>query len=205
MTYWLGWLFLKCIGWSVGKGPPDLKKFIIIGYPHTSNWDLPIMLAYSFVYRIKVHWMGKKSLFRWPFGGFMRWIGGIPIDRSAHHNVVDQMVDVFHQSDSLIVCIPVEGTRKRVEYWKSGFYYIGLKGKIPIALAYLDYGRKQGGFGPTIEVTGDVEADMKQFAAFYEGIKALYPECASPVRLRPREEGTGQTELSRAVGKKESA
>ncbi|MBN1344365.1 MAG: lysophospholipid acyltransferase family protein [Phycisphaerae bacterium] len=178
---------LKAIGWHLGKGPPDIKKFVLIGAPHTSNWDFPIVLSLAFRFRVKVFWMGKDSLFRWPIGWFFYWLGGIPIDRSKRMNTVEQTIEVFNENEELVIVIPPEATRKKVQYWKSGFYWIARGAKIPVVLGYLDYERKEGGFGPAMMMSDDVEADLKRMWGFYANIPAKHPKRVSPAVFRPQE------------------
>ncbi|MFH1084094.1 MAG: lysophospholipid acyltransferase family protein [Pseudomonadota bacterium] len=167
---WTGLIFLKMLGWRVEGEIPDIKKFVIIAAPHTSNWDFPITLAITFALKIKIYWMGKSVMFRWPFGAVCRWLGGIPIERSRSHNVVEQSVQAFKKWDRLIMIIPPEGTRKRVSYWKTGFYHIASGANVPVVLGFLDYRRKAGGIGSTFYPTGRIEEDMQEIRAFYAAI-----------------------------------
>ena len=144
---WIGSIFLKILGWRIEGEVPDIKKFVIIAAPHTTNWDFPITLAGTFVLKIKIYWMGKAAIFRWPFGAVCRWLGGIPIERSQSKNVVEQTVNAFNEMDNLIMIIPPEGSRKKVSYWKIGFYHIAKGANVPIVLGFLDYRRKVGGIG----------------------------------------------------------
>src|SRR5512137_1840984 len=102
----MGLIFLKMLGWRVEGEIPDIKKFVIIAAPHTSNWDFPISLAIAFALKVKIYWMGKAAMFRWPFGIACRWLGGIPIDRKQSHNMVEQCVRSFKERDELIMLIP---------------------------------------------------------------------------------------------------
>lgn len=167
---WLGLVFLKIMGWRVEGKIPAINKFVIIAAPHTSNWDFPITLAVAFVLRMKIYWMGKAAMFRWPFAAALRWLGGIPIDRSQSHNVVEQSIQAFQKLERLIMVVPPEGTRKKVSYWKTGFYHIARGANVPIVLGFLDYKRKAGGIGPTFYPTGLLEEDMKRIQAFYTTI-----------------------------------
>ncbi len=171
--------WLKLFGWKIEGEFPEEKKFVLIAAPHTSNWDMPYMLFYAFYYRAKVYWMGKQSIFRWPFGTICRWMGGIPIDRAKSNNVVENTVEQFNKKDRLVIVIPPTGTRKKVLKWKTGFYYIALLAKVPIALGFLDYKKKVGGFGPLFYPTGDIEADMIEISKFYQGISGKHPEHSS--------------------------
>lgn len=169
-------LYLKIIGWRKVGNLPDIPQYVIIVAPHTSNWDFPIGLAFAFALKIRGYWLGKDSLFRWPFRGFFRWLGGIPIDRSKSSDVVAQMVQIFRERARLTMVLAPEGTRKKVSYWKSGFYHIARGANVPIVLAFLDYFRKAGGIGPVFKPTGDIEADMEFIRAFYKTVTGKYPE-----------------------------
>lgn len=167
---------LKLSGWKVEGVLPATPKFVLIAAPHTSNWDMPLMLFYAFYFRAKVYWMGKEKIFKKPFGTVCRWMGGIPIDRSKANNMVENSVKQFNQKEALIMVIPPTGTRKNVLKWKTGFYYIALQAKVPIALGFLDYKKKTGGFGPLFYPTGDIKTDMGKIMSFYKGISGKYPE-----------------------------
>lgn len=169
-------LFLKMIGWRKEGSLPDIPKYVVILAPHTSNWDFPIGLAMIFALKLRGYWLGKDGLFRWPFHGFFRWLGGIPLDRSRSSDVVAQMVQLFKERAKLTMVLAPEGTRKKVTYWKSGFYHIARGANVPIVLAFLDYLRKAGGIGPVFNPTGDIEADMEYIRAFYAAMTGKHPE-----------------------------
>ena len=164
-------LFLWITGWKVVGAVPKDKKFVMIAAPHTSNWDLPYMLAICFVLKARPYWMGKEQIFKFPFKGLMKWTGGIPIDRSKTNNVVDATAEIMRNSDELIVTIPPEGTRSKVKYWKSGFYHIANLSEVPIVMGFLDYKKKEGGIGEMIQPTGNLEEDMVKIKAFYQPIR----------------------------------
>ena len=146
--------------------------------------------------------MGKHTLFKPPFGWFMRWMGGVAVDRRANHNVVDQMAKELRERESLILAVPAEGTRKYVDYWKSGFYYIAQQAGVPIILGFLDYEKKVGGFGPALMPSGDIRADMDKIREFYKDIKGKRPEYFGRIRLRAEEEGgEGEKGSGKAVEK----
>jgi len=183
---------LPLIGWRVEGELPDAPKFVLVVAPHTSNWDVPIGLLCAYGLGLLFPWpygfMVKAPVFRWPLvGPLMRWLGGIPIDRSAAHNLVEQMVDAFQRRECLMLAITPEGTRKRTAYWKSGFYHIALAARVPIVLAYLDYGRKVGGLGPTLWPSGDMDADLEIIRNFYAGVTAKFPHQFGEVRFKERE------------------
>jgi 1-acyl-sn-glycerol-3-phosphate acyltransferase len=173
---WLSIFLLKISGWRTVGTLPDIPKFVMLAAPHTSNWDFPIMMFIAFKLKGKLYWMGKDAIFRQPFAGLFKWLGGIPINRSRSNNVVGQMVANFRKTERLILMIPPSGTRKRVKKWRSGFYHIASGANVPVVLGFLDFKRKTGGVGPVVALTADMEKDMKGIRAFYAGIEGKYPE-----------------------------
>jgi 1-acyl-sn-glycerol-3-phosphate acyltransferase len=172
----LGLLFLKIGGWRREGRPPDVPRYVLIAAPHTSNWDFPLTLALVFSYNLKICWMGKASLFRWPMHGFLHWLGGIPVDRSRAGSVVAQSIQSFRERSKLIMVISPEGTRAKVAGWKTGFYRIAAGAGVPIAIGFLDYVRKAGGFIDLFHPTGDMESDMEKIRGFYAGVTGKFPE-----------------------------
>ena len=172
----VSWLFLKLIGWKLEGRPPTEPKYVLIAVPHTTNWDFPITLAMAFVFDFEIFWMGKDSLFKGWKGPVMRWMGGIAIDRSSSNNVVEQTIEAFNNNDRLVVTIPPEGTRSKVDKWKTGFYYIAVGAKVPVGMGYLDYKRKVGGFKPTFYPTGDADKDIAEMRKMYAGISGKFSD-----------------------------
>jgi len=166
-------LLLKLLGWKSRGEPLDYQRCVLIGAPHTSNWDFPLMLMVVLKLKLRVFWMGKHTLFPFPFGWFMKWLGGIPINRSASHNVVNETVRQYAENDQLIVLIPPEGTRNKVAKWKTGFYHIANLAKVPILLGYVDASIKEAGFADFYEPSGDVDKDMEEILAFYANKQGL--------------------------------
>ena len=183
-----GRLYLRLIGWKADGELPSEPRFILIAAPHTSNWDLPHMLFLSFVYGVRINWFAKHTIFRRPYGWFFRMLGGVSVDRRSPQGLVEQMADELRRRDRMILAVPPEGTRSYREYWKSGFYYIAHHAGVPIALGFLDYGGKRGGFGPLVHTTGDVQADMDKIRAFYADKVGKRPELHSRILLRTEEE-----------------
>jgi len=165
--------YLWLAGWKVQGGlPSNAQKSVFIAAPHTSNWDLPYTLMVAFVLRLNIQWMGKASIFRFPFGGLMRWLGGIAVDRSRSHNLVAASAHALETARTAFqLIVPPEGTRAKTRYWKTGFYYIALAAKVPIVMAYMDYSRKISGLGPVLHPSGDLDADMATIKAFYAPFK----------------------------------
>lgn len=173
---WLAIGLLKLLGWRTRGEPIAHQRFVLIGAPHTSNWDFPLMLLVVLKLRLRVFWMGKHTLFPFPFAGLMKWLGGIPINRDAPHNVVGQTVQKYQENDELVVLIPPEGTRKRVSKWKTGFYHIANLAEVPILLGYVDGPRREAGFADFFRPTGDVDRDMEEIRAFYADKRGLKPD-----------------------------
>jgi 1-acyl-sn-glycerol-3-phosphate acyltransferase len=180
--------FLQSKGWRTTGAVPRDPKYVLIAAPHTSWWDLPMFLAASYAMGVRVHWTGKHTLFRGPFGPFFRSLGGVPIDRRAHHDVVQQMVEEFARRERFVLAVQPEGTRKRVPYWKSGFYFIAKSAGVPVAMAYLDYERKEGGFGPLLVPSDDVESDVRAIHLFYADKKGKHPASFGNIAFRPNTE-----------------
>lgn len=166
---------LKLWGWTpVGSLPST--RCVVIAAPHTSNWDFPIALLVAAALKTRINWLGKDTLFRFPFGGIMRALGGIPVDRSKSNNMVDAMVQTFGERDYFITVIPPEATRSHATRWKTGFYHIAHQANVPIVFGFLDFAKKIGGFGPSLVPTGDIEADFEQIRAFYVTITGKRPD-----------------------------
>jgi len=180
----MGRLWLRVFGWTVAGALPACPSAVVIAAPHTTNWDLPFMLAVAYALGVKPAWLGKRELFRWPFGWFMRWLGGVPVDRSGRNDLVSQVAERLRAGARLFLVVPPSGTRRRAEYWKSGFYHIARGADVPIVCSYLDYARKVGGIGLVLTPTGDVAADMDRIRECYAPIRGRYPEQMTPVRLR---------------------
>lgn len=165
-----------------------MPKLVVIGAPHTSNWDFVFFLAVTYFFDMHARFIGKHTLFRWPMGVLMRRWGGIPVRRDAPEGLVAQTVAAIDEADEAALVIAPEGTRSWTPYWKSGFYRIARAAGIPIALAYLDYPNKRAGIGPLLHPTGDVAADMDRIRAFYADKTGRKPDQQGPVRLREEDE-----------------
>ena len=154
-------------GWHIDGRPPPEKKFVLVGAPHTSNWDFAVFLGAVDELGIRPSYLGKHSLFRWPLRRFMLDMGGIPVDRSKSANYVEQIVAEFVRRDELALVIAPEGTRDSEGRWKSGFYHIAMGAGVPIVPAWIDRNRRRGALGPVIWPSGDYRADLERIATFY--------------------------------------
>jgi len=157
--------------WRVEGDLPDLKKLVIAVAPHTSNWDFVVGMAVMFALDLKITFIGKHTLFRGPFGPILRWMGGVPVDRSSSHGVVGDAVRAFESADQLVLAIAPEGTRRRVERFHSGFLHIARGAHVPVLLASLDYGARCVRFGPLFEPGADVEAEVRRVEAFFSTVR----------------------------------
>ncbi len=188
LRYWISRLYLWFFGWKVEGALPPSPKVIVIAAPHTSNWDMPHMLAVGWNLRMSVSWLGKREMFPAPVRAFFMRLGGIPIDRSSTSGVVGQVVENFEKADGLYLVVPPSGTRGKREYWKSGFYHIAVGAKVPLLCSFLDYSRKVGGVGLCFVPTGNMTEDMDRIREFYDGIDGKYPELQSRIRLKEEDE-----------------
>ena len=188
MRYWIGVLWMKVFGWKMDLPPTMPPQFVYLCFPHTSNWDLPFMLAITWASRVRVKYLAKHTLFRGPFNTFFRALGAMPIDRRAPQGMVGQAADLFKADPGLRLGIPPEGTRKKVTYWKSGFYHIARAANVPVGLGSLDYHRKVGGYLGFVDLTGDIRADLDRIRAAYEGVLGENPELQSIPRMREEDE-----------------
>ena len=184
LAYWMGRIYLFFARWDIEGEVPPVTQAVFIAAPHTSNWDMPNMIACSFAFRLKPSWVGKRALFRWPWGWLMRWLGGVPVDRSGNRNSVQLIADLFKQHEKFFLGVAPSGTRGFTEHWKSGFYHIAREAGVPIMCGFLDYGRKVGGIGPSIVPSGNVHDDMDCIREFYENIQGRHPKLKSLIRLK---------------------
>jgi 1-acyl-sn-glycerol-3-phosphate acyltransferase len=170
----------KLRGWKIeGRIPEGVKKCVIIGAPHTSNWDFIYGIAALALFKIDVKYLAKKEIFRFPFKKTFIKYGGIPVDRSKSNSMVDAMIEVVKKKDEIMIVFPAEATRKRVDKWKTGFYHVAQGAEVPIVLGYMDYKRKVAGFGPAL-FPSDKNADLNYIREFYRNIIPCIPENFNP-------------------------
>jgi 1-acyl-sn-glycerol-3-phosphate acyltransferase len=156
--------------------PVEVKKSVIVIMPHTSNWDFLIGILVRPIINLDSYYAGKSSLFRFPIGGIMRWLGGVPVDRTKHTNFVDAVAALYENRTSFKIAVAPEGTRSKVSTLKSGFYYIALKAGVPLVCCKFDYGKMEVGFSQPFYPTGDYEKDLPQILAYFKGVKSKNPE-----------------------------
>jgi 1-acyl-sn-glycerol-3-phosphate acyltransferase len=176
LTRCLGRLGLRLLHWRFEGEFPEPSKLVLVVAPHTSNWDFVVGIAIVFATGLNAHWLAKDTWFRWPVGLLGRWLGGLPVDRSRRHDRVEQTSRVFREHERLWLAITPEGTRKKVERWKSGFWHIAKAAGVPIAPCYFDYRKRETGFGPLLIPGDDYEQDLARLQAFYATVTARHPE-----------------------------
>ena len=168
--------FLILSGWRFDGALPNLRKFVIIVAPHTSNWDFPIGVMAMFALGIRGTFLGKDSLFKPPFGFIFRWLGGVPVDRFSTNNVVDQTIAYFHKRERMILALSPEGTRKRIEKWRTGFYWVAVGAGVPIVPVAFDFPRKRFVINPPQTMTGDAHKDIAHLRSYFVPSQACRPE-----------------------------
>lgn len=178
--------------WRFSRWTPVTEEIpergVLLGVPHTSNWDLLFMLMISWRIGKPFHFLAKKSLFRRPMGAVMRALGGIPVDRSAEQGLVREIVAKAERGEQFLLVVTPEATRGRVEYWKSGFYRIARAAELPVVMGFVDSRRKECGLGPHFTLTGNVRADMDRIRANYAGMIGVRPDMSGEPRLREEPE-----------------
>ncbi|MBO6880073.1 1-acyl-sn-glycerol-3-phosphate acyltransferase [Winogradskyella sp.] len=173
---WLAkYIYFKVLGWKVvgntNFSKDTVKKAVIIAVPHTSWYDFPIALLLRKVVDLKVNFVGKKELFKWPFGYYFKAVGGRALDRTPGQNKVQTIAQLFKKEEEFRLALAPEGTRKKVEEWKTGFYYIAKEARVPIIMFTLDFKNKQNKVSEPFYPTDDIDADFKYMKSFYEGVE----------------------------------
>lgn len=170
------------VGWRLMDAPePSPPKAVIMIYPHTSNWDFPLGLLYRLSAGLRIHWAAKDAIFFWPLGVLFRAIGGVPVNRRERTGFVDQMTKAFADKPQFWLGIAPEGTRRASSHLKSGFYRLALKARVPLALASIDYARREVGVFGYLEPSGDESADIARLAAAYAGRRGKHPLQQAPI------------------------
>ena len=166
----VGRWMLRAMAWSIDGAIPNVRKFVIIVAPHTSNWDFVVGVAAKWALGLRVLFLGKDSLFRFPFGAAMRALGGMPVDRSASHDVVQGIVQEFARRERMILALAPEGTRKPVQRWRTGFYHAAHGARVPILPVALNWGKRAIEIGSLFTTTGDFERDVRELQSRFSGV-----------------------------------
>jgi len=173
---------LVLLGWTLLDTPERPARALLIAYPHTSNWDALYALLLKLALDLDAHWVGKDVLFRWPFGGLLRRLGGVPVNRRQRSGFVEQMVAEFASRERFMLVMAPEGTRSLTAGWKTGFYRIALAAQVPVGLGFVDYEKRQAGVIAYLTLSGDPQQDIAAIAAHYRDRPGKHPDLASPIR-----------------------
>ncbi len=176
----LGATGLRVLGWRITGTVPDLAKFVVVIGPHTSNWDFAIAFLAYLALQLRTSWLGKHTIFGFPWGPILRHFGGIPVQRHAAHDVVAAAVSEFDRHEAFVLALAPEGTRRRVSSWRSGFHHIALGAGVPIVAVALDFGKREVQFGPAFHSTGDYAADLRRLADGFAEVTPKHPEFYNP-------------------------
>ncbi len=176
LSAFLGRLAMRLAGWRFEGEIPNLPKLVFIVAPHTSNWDFLVGVSAMFALGIRVTFLGKDTLFRWPLGALMRWLGGIPVYRHAPRNVVEQTVDHVRRHDRIALGLSPEGTRRKLPAWRTGFHFVARGAEMPIVPVALDYSRRVVRFFPLHQPAESVDDDLAVLGALYDARMAYRPE-----------------------------
>ncbi|UAB75048.1 1-acyl-sn-glycerol-3-phosphate acyltransferase [Mesoflavibacter sp. SCSIO 43206] len=173
---WLAKLiYFKILGWKVvgntNFSKDTIKKAVLISAPHTHNFDFIIGLLLRKVVDLKSNYLGKKELFVWPIGYYFRAVGGVPVDRKNKENKVETIAKLFDDKEEFRLTLAPEGTRSKVDNWRTGFYYIAKKANVPIIMFTLDYQNKQNKVSRPFYPTDNLEEDFKYMKSFFSGVK----------------------------------
>ena len=194
----LGRLVLKITGWKVSGELPIEPRSVIIAAPHTSNWDFVFLIAATSALGVRIHWLGKDSLFNHPLGFIMHWLGGIPVNRSKRTRLVSQIAERFQTQASLHLVIPPAGTRAHTDRWRSGFYHIAQSANVPVIFGFLDYPKKLAGISQAMPLSGRLKEDMDRIRVFYADKVGKVPAMSSTRRLEEEFEAESPSGQSKA-------
>ena len=176
LTRGLGLLVMRILGWRFAGEVPNRSQLVVVVAPHTSNWDFVVGLAADLGLGLRIRFLGKDKLFRPPFGWFMRFVGGIPVDRAAPEGLIEEAARLFDEKRELYLALAPEGTRRRVEKWKTGFWRIARAAGVPVWTVALDWSRRVVRLDPVFETSSDLEADLRALRARYAPDLARVPE-----------------------------
>jgi 1-acyl-sn-glycerol-3-phosphate acyltransferase len=167
---------MRLFGWDIEGELPNAPKFVFAVAPHTSNWDFPIGVLSMLAFGVQMSWLGKHSIFFFPVAPILRWLGGEPVDRSASHGVVGEAIERFRTREQWVLGIAPEGTRKRTDRWRTGFYRIAAGAGVPICPVWIDFSRRRLGLGPLVWTTDDEAADFAKLGGFFNKAMARFPD-----------------------------
>ena len=176
-------LILKLIGWKLDERVPETQRYVMIGYPHTSNWDFILGMLAKWAMGLPINWVAKHSMFWGPFKPIFMAMGGVPLNREKTTGFIQKNIELFAQRERFILGLMPEGTRSKTDHWKTGFYHIAHGANVPIALAYMDYKNKVIGVGDVMLTSGDIHADFETIKEFYKDKIGYKPEKQSSISI----------------------
>jgi len=179
-------LILKLIGWRLDERVPETRRYVLIAYPHTSNWDFVLGMLAKWALQLPLNWVAKHSMFWGPLKPMFIAMGGVPLDRVKTTGFIQKNIQLFGEREQFVLGLMPEGTRSKTDHWKSGFYHIAQGANVPIVLAYLDYKNKVIGIGKVIQTSGDIHADLKIIKEFYKDKIGYKPEKQSAISIAPQ-------------------
>jgi len=185
MLSWIARTIFTITGWTMVGEIPNIRKAVFIAAPHTSNWDGLWLLIYKFAIKVEVRFLAKDTLFWWPLGPLLRSMGAMPIDRRNAAAIVPQLVAAFANEEHLFLALAPEGTRKRMPFWKTGFYRIAEAANVPIVLAFIDYNKRQMGIGPALPLGISMQQTLEELRKFYAPCVGRRPELQSTIEFPP--------------------
>ncbi len=192
MLSWICSKLLRLAGWKVALPFPSQSHYVLIAYPHTSNWDFIIGMLAMGAADYRFHWVAKHSLFRGPMGTVMRALGGIPVNRATTQGFIGDLAQRFADNPRFIIAITPEGTRSYVPHLRTGFYHLAQQAGVPIALGYLDFPNKTIGIGPLLTPCGNIEEDMATIRHFYANKRGKYPDKEGCIKTRSSTDNSSQ-------------
>ena len=176
-------LILKLLGWKLDERVPETPRYVMIGFPHTSNWDFVLGMLAKWALPLPLNWVAKHSMFFWPLKSFFIAMGGIPLNREKSSGFIQKNIELFAQREHFILGLMPEGTRSKTDHWKTGFYHIAHGAKVPIALGYMDYKNKVIGVGGILHTSGDIHADFAVIKEFYKDKTGCKPENQGDIKI----------------------
>jgi 1-acyl-sn-glycerol-3-phosphate acyltransferase len=182
MKWLISYIYLKINGWKIhGGNLREVRRCVLIVAPHTSNLDFIIgRAAFYYLHLKNVKFLIKKEMFKFPIGWIIKGLGAVPVDRSRGNTTVQESTELFNKYKGIYLLLTPEGTRKKVDKWKRGFYQIAMNANVPIVMLYIDYGKKEGGLGGILYPTGDFDKDFESVKALYKNVTAKHPENFNP-------------------------
>lgn len=182
-------MLLKLIGWRISTPAPNCDRYVLIGFPHTSNIDFCIAMLAKGALGYKFRFVAKHTLFWWPLSAILRGLGGMPVDRRKSTGFIGQLVEHYEaakaNNEPFVIAMMPEGTRSYRDFWRSGFYYLAGEAGVPLVAGWLDYKTKTLGFSELIALSGKPEDDLEQLKKVYAGVEGLYPDKVAPICFRP--------------------